>query len=125
MELSEGVGASAQESEEEPEPSFLHLDRPLDDELVQTFVRLGHKMSAYISKVGNIQSRDAPAKIIQEGISLLTREAHSAYDREDGLMPSQGATCYTWGVEKTYVESLRGVLQTTTGSATVDRNSIP
>lgn len=60
IELSEGVEASAQEREEEPEPSFLHLDRPLDDELVQIFVRLGHKMSAYMSKVGNMRGRGAP-----------------------------------------------------------------
>lgn len=31
--------------DEDPEPSFLDLDRPCDDEVVQTYVRLGHKMS--------------------------------------------------------------------------------
>lgn len=120
VELSEGVEASAREAEEEPEPSFLHLDRPLDDELVQTYVRLGHKMSAFISGVGNIQSRGAPPKIIREGISLLSRDAHSKPE-EHGVLLSRETPCYTWGIEKSFVESLRALLHLTTGTPTADQ----
>ncbi|PVI04243.1 hypothetical protein DM02DRAFT_519122 [Periconia macrospinosa] len=113
MRLSEVVEAAAHDNEEEPEPSFLHLDRPLDDELVQTFVRLGHKMSAYISKVGNIQSRDAPAKILQEGISLLVRDSYIAPPRENRPFASSESPRYTWGIEGSFAKSLRDLLQAT------------
>jgi hypothetical protein len=97
---------------EEPEPSFIHLDRPLDDELVQTFVRLGHKMSAYISEVGNIRDRGAPVKILQEGIRLLDRAPSSVQFREgEQQLHSLRAQCYTWGIEASFIESLRRLLQ--------------
>jgi hypothetical protein len=113
MELPEVIQAAAQDRNHVPEPSFLHLDRPIDDELVQTFVRSGHKMSAYISQVGNIQSQDAPARILQEGISLLVRDSHAAALGEHipGHLPK--APCYTWGIEESYVKSLRDLLQAT------------
>ncbi|KAI4607311.1 hypothetical protein J4E80_009706 [Alternaria sp. BMP 0032] len=60
MHLPEAIEAIGSESDEEPEPSFLHLDRPLDDELVQTYVRMGHKMSAYIANVGSLEHEAAP-----------------------------------------------------------------
>jgi len=120
MEISEVVEASTHENEDEPEPSFLHLDRPLDDELVQTFVRLGHKMSAYIAKVGNIHSKGAPAKILREGISLLTRDSHNVSPGEGGGDPSLAIPCYTWGIEESFVTSLRGLLHTTTGIGTAN-----
>ncbi|KAK9454031.1 hypothetical protein V1511DRAFT_517914 [Dipodascopsis uninucleata] len=52
-------------------PSFIHLDRPCDDEIVQIFVRRGHTMQGHISGVGNICSPGAPARILKEGIRLL------------------------------------------------------
>jgi hypothetical protein len=118
MEISEVVEASTHDSEHEPEPSFLHLDRPLDDELVQTFVRLGHKMSAFIAKVGNIQNKGAPAKIIQEGISLLTRDSQNSPTRDGGTVLSEEGLCYTWGIEDSFVRSLSRLFRTTTGTAT-------
>ncbi|KAJ6055171.1 hypothetical protein N7444_004269 [Penicillium canescens] len=36
------------------EPSFIHLDRPCDDELVQLFVREGHAMRGNVTGVGDI-----------------------------------------------------------------------
>lgn len=62
-------------SQEQPEPSFLHLDRPLDDELVQTYVQVGHKMSAYIANVGSLEAADAPTRIAKEGVSLLAKQS--------------------------------------------------
>uniref|UniRef100_A0A8H7N4F5 Uncharacterized protein n=1 Tax=Bionectria ochroleuca TaxID=29856 RepID=A0A8H7N4F5_BIOOC len=63
----ENGNASSQRShpadlEEDPEPTFLHLDRPCDDEMVQLYVRLGHKMSGHLSKVGDISLPEAPVR---------------------------------------------------------------
>jgi hypothetical protein len=109
MQLPEVVNAISQDSESDPEPRFLHLDRPLDDELVQTFVRAGHKMSAHICQVGNILDQGAPTKILQEGIFLLTGGSstgpndHSTYPKPAlGLSPYDGCT---WGIEESYVAS--------------------
>jgi hypothetical protein len=112
-ELAEVVEATAQDNDDEPDPSFLHLDRPLDDELVQKFVRFGHKMSAYISKVGNIQDEDAPARILQEGMSLLIREPHTASSDANGPPDLLKVPCYTWGIEESYVKSLRDLIKKT------------
>ncbi|KAL3299414.1 transcription factor ZMS1 [Colletotrichum asianum] len=65
------TGAAGDESEE-PEPKFLHLDRPCDDEMVQTYVKLGHRMSGHVAKVGDICQEGAPKKILREGIRMLT-----------------------------------------------------
>ncbi|KAF8847542.1 hypothetical protein BDZ45DRAFT_754798 [Acephala macrosclerotiorum] len=51
--------------------SFINLDRPCDDESVQTFIRFGHKVTANMVRVGDICSKEAPRKILQEGILLL------------------------------------------------------
>lgn len=117
MQLPDVVQASALDLHDVPEPSFLHLDRPIDDELVQTFVRVGHKMSAYISNVGSIQDRDAPAKILQEGISLLNRGYRIARSGEQRSAPLQENPGHTWGVEKSYLKSLRDLLLTMEGAA--------
>lgn len=92
---------TAEGSDDLPDPSFIHLDRPLDDELVQTFVRLGHKMSGYITKVGNINDAE-PSKVLNEGIRLLRR------DDEPGSEP-----CFTWGIEGSFIESLERLLRAT------------
>ncbi len=34
---------AAPADDSDPEPMFIHLDRPCDDEMVQTFVRIGHQ----------------------------------------------------------------------------------
>ena len=55
-------------------PSFVHLDRPNDDEMVQLFVRSGRPsvMRAYISGIGDICSPKAPLRILKEGVKILT-----------------------------------------------------
>jgi hypothetical protein len=117
MQLSEVVDAVSQDCEGDPEPRFLHLDRPLDDELVQTFVRVGHKISAHICRVGNILDPGAPAKILQEGIFLLTggsgpvSSGNSTYPKP-ALSTSPYAEC-TWGIEESYVALLRDLLLAT------------
>ncbi|KAH9880550.1 hypothetical protein IAQ61_000843 [Plenodomus lingam] len=106
-EISQAVVA---ESDETPEPSFLHLDRPLDDELVQTYVRLGHKMSAYISNVGNIQDPGAPARIVKEGLCLLAKKSQSTSDEQHLPTPLLIDSACTWGIERSYKKLLNSLL---------------
>ncbi|KAF5008744.1 hypothetical protein FDECE_4981 [Fusarium decemcellulare] len=51
-------------------PTFIRLDRPNDDEMVQLFVRAGI-LKAYISGIGDIYASTAPKRIIQEGRRIL------------------------------------------------------
>ncbi|KAI1016601.1 hypothetical protein LB505_006856 [Fusarium chuoi] len=51
-------------------PTFIRLDRPNDDEMVQLFVRTG-VLKAYISGVGDIYSSNAPKRILKEGKRVL------------------------------------------------------
>ncbi|KAM0341675.1 hypothetical protein ACHAPU_009921 [Fusarium lateritium] len=51
-------------------PTFIRLDRPNDDEMVQLFVRAG-VLKAYISGVGDIYASDAPARVLKEGRNIL------------------------------------------------------
>ena len=57
----------------EPAPTFIHLDRPNDDEMVQAFVRFGTAtvMRANITGVGDIYSAKGPARILKEGRKIL------------------------------------------------------
>ncbi|OCL02292.1 hypothetical protein AOQ84DRAFT_393059 [Glonium stellatum] len=58
-----------------PEPTFILLDRPNDDEMVQMFVRSGHpsRMRAYITGVGNVCSPRGPRRILREGRKILAK----------------------------------------------------
>lgn len=103
-----------EDDDDDSMPSFLHLDRPLDDELVQIFVRAGHKMSAFIMGIGNIMDLGAPAKILQEGIRLLDRSERGGGGEAAPNGSAEGresTNCYTWGVEGPYIESLRRMAQ--------------
>jgi hypothetical protein len=86
------------DDEEEPEPKFIHLDRPCDDEIVQTFIRVGHKMQGYMQRVGNICSSGAPSRILKEGVRLLLN-----------TQTKQNA----WGIEISFSQSLTGLLDAT------------
>jgi hypothetical protein len=100
-------------SDDNNEPTFLHLDRPLDDELVQIFVQSGYKMSAYIMGVGNIQAADAPTKIIDTGIRLLSKACVSRHDMETSIDPANPEERCVWGIEASFRESLKQVAQAT------------
>ncbi|KAH6878064.1 hypothetical protein BKA58DRAFT_435777 [Alternaria rosae] len=107
MHLPEAIEAIASESDEEPEPSFLHLDRPLDDELVQTYVRMGHKMSAYIANVGSLELEAAPVRIAKEGISILAKRSGFSSNPDDNPSSSSQDASHTWGIERSYINLLR------------------
>ncbi|KAH0443883.1 hypothetical protein CcaCcLH18_00709 [Colletotrichum camelliae] len=108
---------AAEDDSEEPEPKFLHLDRPCDDEMVQTYVKLGHRMSGHIAKVGDICREGAPKKILQEGIRMLTgkcvqdSELSGGNSGERGMLEQQGI----WGVEQPFAELLASLVQSSSG----------
>ncbi|SCO86540.1 related to transcription factor ZMS1 [Fusarium oxysporum] len=93
------VGNNEAESEEEPDPTFIHIDRPCDDEMVQVYIRLGHKMAGHMQRVGNICSPNAPPKILREGIRMLS---HARAKNKE------------WGIETSYVKGLTSLLHGTT-----------
>ncbi|KAE8353015.1 C2H2 type zinc finger domain protein [Aspergillus coremiiformis] len=55
------------------EPTFFHIDRPCDDELVQIFVRGGQTMKGNMTGVGDISAPDGPKRILQVGCKMLAR----------------------------------------------------
>lgn len=114
MRLPEVLEAIASDDNEEPDPSFCHLDRPLDDELVQLFVRVGHRMRPNISKVGNILDSGAASKVLAEGHYLLTASIRTP-PRSD--TPVHRSRRCTWGIEASYASSLSDVLAFSTQSS--------
>jgi hypothetical protein len=85
------------------EPLWLRLDRPLDDELVQTYIRVGNKMSAHLKGVGDICKHDAPLKILKQGYYLLMGEryARSPDDTVNESVPGE-TKHYTWEIRRSY-----------------------
>lgn len=64
-------GSQPDSSEFHPEPTFFHLDRPCDDELVQLFVRKGQTMRGNVTGVGDICGPYGPERILKEGCRIL------------------------------------------------------
>jgi hypothetical protein len=119
MQLPEVIDAVAQDGDDDPEPRFLHLDRPIDDELVQTFVRAGHKMTAYMSQIGNVLDKGAPIKILREGASLLAKTVRIIDPRDPGAGSQRasavhGETNYMWGIEHSYSAFLQDLVLAST-----------
>lgn len=54
-----------------PDPTFVHLDRPCDDELVQLFVREGHTMQGNVTGVGDICGSNGPERVLKVGAGVL------------------------------------------------------
>ncbi|KAL6407027.1 melanin regulator CMR1 [Ilyonectria robusta] len=102
--------ATGTDSDEEPEPAFIHLDRPCDDEMVQIYVRLGHKISGYMLRVGNICSPGAPRKILKEGVRLLSSRLRIL--PEDSLVDRSDVT-NTWGIAESFKQTLGYLIQAT------------
>lgn len=128
QQISAGIGqsdsAQPEEYESDPEPSFIHLDRPCDDELVQIYVRLGNKTSGYMSGVGNICAPGAPTKILHEGIRLLVGEPGqkrweaTSQGRPAPPIPVELAEeSYTWGIELSFTRLLRCLIPETVAAS--------
>lgn len=77
--LSNGVEPTSRETssnqenpgEEDSVCDIILLDRPTDDELVQQFVREGHKMRANMNGVGDLYGKHGPERVLVEGRKLL------------------------------------------------------
>jgi hypothetical protein len=50
---------------------YINLDRPCDDELIQTFVRHGARMTGYMASIGDICQVGSAGKILREGVKIL------------------------------------------------------
>ncbi|KAK4889650.1 hypothetical protein LTR27_011542 [Elasticomyces elasticus] len=59
------------DDEDEKSCSIILLDRPTDDELVQQFIRAGHKMQAHISGIGDLYSAKGPSRVLSHASRLL------------------------------------------------------
>ncbi|KAF7563942.1 hypothetical protein G7046_g195 [Stylonectria norvegica] len=83
------------------EPTFIRLDRPNDDEMVQQFVRSGgpSSMRAHISGVGDIYAAGGSARILREGGKILQTVSQS------------------WGRTRDYIDSLEALERSVTRQA--------
>ncbi|GME47605.1 putative C2H2 transcription protein [Neofusicoccum parvum] len=77
------------------DPTFIRLDRPNDDEMVQLYVRNGHpsRMKANVTGVGNLASPMGPERVLREGCRMLAPMA------------------LTWGVAHEYVRILSAMAE--------------
>ena len=67
----EGESPGDEEDAESLFPTSVQLDRPVDDELVQLYVKRGATMRANITGVGNLCSAKGPGRVLLEGRNLL------------------------------------------------------
>jgi hypothetical protein len=59
-----------------------HVDRPMDDELVQLFVRNGSRMQATMTGVGHLCSAKGPERVLGEGSKIIATLANWGCSRE-------------------------------------------
>lgn len=55
-------------------PRLLQLDRPVDDEFVQYFIRFGGNVQLFLEGVDDLCSQQGPAQILQEASSILIEQ---------------------------------------------------
>lgn len=96
--------------------TVVHLDRPLDDELVQLYIRWGGKMTARLSRVGDVSDPKAPRKILEEGHRILSDgikldgDVQSRNNQNERTL-NPGDTETGWGIRLSFAESLSSLLQ--------------
>ncbi|KAH7077678.1 hypothetical protein BKA63DRAFT_489228 [Paraphoma chrysanthemicola] len=106
------IYSSTQDVEDRPSPisdidgmpTFIHLDRPNDDEMVQLFVLSGgpSNMNAHISGVGDLYSSRGPARVLREGRKIL------------------GSVSTAWGRTKKYIALLQALEKVSSGRGPQD-----
>lgn len=96
----------AADTEEDSEPPFFHIDRPCDDETVQSYVRLGQRMTGHLSRVGDICREGAPKKILGQGREILERRRKGGTGGEGG-----DGGGFVWGIAGSYFETLGRLIQ--------------
>ena len=73
-------------------PNLIQLDRPIDDELVQHFIRSGNRMQLYLEGVDDLCSPEGPAQVLQEAISILLEQP------------------LAWTISESYAKYLEGII---------------
>ncbi|KUL81692.1 hypothetical protein ZTR_09661 [Talaromyces verruculosus] len=91
------------------EPRLIYLDRPLDDELVQMYIRMGDKVSAQLKGVGDITSDGAPVKILKQGFYLLAGEKYPG--RNSASDATGKINIQTWHVQQIYAATIRCLIE--------------
>jgi hypothetical protein len=66
-----GDDEGSRSDSEEAVSDIILLDRPMDDELVQQFVRSGDKMNAHMNGVGDLYGARGAEKVLVEGKKIL------------------------------------------------------
>lgn len=108
--------ATANQIDADALTTVVHLDRPLDDELVQSYIRWGGKMTAHLARVGDVSDTKAPRKILEEGHRLLSggikinRDVQYGNYQDIGGFNSEGSET-SWGIQLSFAESLSSLLQ--------------
>jgi hypothetical protein len=101
----------------EPDLTFIQLDRPCDDELVQSFVLHGNRMTPYMSRVGDICGIDGPRKVLLEGANFLMRSGTHVRSGNAGDEAIHGMRP-TWGVAEknaVFLERLASLIKLNSG----------
>jgi hypothetical protein len=80
-----------QETPEEIDSPFINLDRLCDDELIQTFVLHGTRMTGFMAGIGDICQIGSSPKILREGAKILAGSGSHHGARSEVAIP-------TWGV---------------------------
>lgn len=108
--------ATASQIDPDTLATVVHLDRPLDDELIQLYIRWGGKMTAHLSRVGDVSGKAAPGKILEEGHRLLSdgiqlnREVQYGIHQGNGR-PNSDEPGTSWGIQLSFAESLSSLLE--------------
>jgi hypothetical protein len=73
-------------------PNFMQLDRPMDDELVQHFIRAGEGMTLYLEGVEDLCSDQGSEQVLREAILILNESKD------------------IWSITENYILCLHGVV---------------
>ena len=73
-------------------PNFMQLDRPMDDELVQHFIRAGEGMTLYLEGVEDLCSEQGSEQVLKEAILILNESKD------------------IWSISENYTMCLHGVV---------------
>jgi hypothetical protein len=88
--------------DEEIDSPFINLDRLCDDELIQTFVLHGAKMTGYMAGIGNICDEKSSWKILREGAKILANSGTHLVSAPSQTTNAAIMTIPTWGTASKY-----------------------
>ena len=100
---------NAATDQSDAEPRLIYLDRPLDDELVQMYIRVGNKVSAQLKGVGDISDDNAPVKILKQGFYLLTGERYVG--KNSSSSTARGFIFHAWSIQQLYATTIWSLIE--------------